>query len=178
MKYVSFLRGVNVGGKALIKMTDLKQSLSQAGFLNVTTYIQSGNIIFESYESDKQKLANHLKNTIDADYNLSIAVALFTDQEWKSVINQAPEWWGKDPKWEHSLLILVADTTTEKVIEAIGALKPDIELVEAGNRVIYQSMSFIEFGKTTTGKLASNPAYKQLTIRNYNTATKLASLLA
>lgn len=59
----------------------------------------------------------------------------------------------------------------------VGELKPDIETIEPGNGVLYQSMSLKMFGRTTTGKLVSNPIYKKITVRNYNTVTKLFSLL-
>lgn len=65
----------------------------------------------------------------------------------------------------------------DETIRAIGELKPDIEAAEPGNCVIYQSMSFKFFGRTTTGKLSSSSIYKKMTVRNYNTATKLLTLL-
>jgi uncharacterized protein (DUF1697 family) len=63
------------------------------------------------------------------------------------------------------------------VVQAIGSLKPDIEAMAPGQGVLYQSMSRELFGRTTTGKLVSSPIYKQMTIRNYNTVTKLLTLL-
>lgn len=65
-KYVAFLRGINVGGNALIKMADLKIALSQSGLNNVRTYIQSGNVIFESSENDKYLLADHISEVIQS----------------------------------------------------------------------------------------------------------------
>ena len=65
----------------------------------------------------------------------------------------------------------------DEAAAAIGELKPDIETIEPGNGVLYQSMSLKIFGRTTTGKLASNPIYKRITVRNNNTVIKLLSLL-
>lgn len=158
-------------------MAELKDSFARAGFRNVQTYIQSGNVVFESPNLDTQKLADQISETVQTDFKLPVAVAVFTAEEWQWIIKQAPAWWGKDPSWKHNLLILTAPVAVSDVLQAIGTLKPNIEAVEAGNGVVYQSMSFQAFGKTTTGKLASNPIYKNMTIRNYNTATKLALLL-
>ncbi len=65
----------------------------------------------------------------------------------------------------------------DEVIAAIGQLKPGIEMIEPGDGVLYQSMSRALFGRTTTGKLASNPIYKRMTVRNYNTSMKLLGLM-
>ena len=56
MKYVALLRGINVGGKKLMKMADVRECLERRGFSHVTTYIQSGNILFESDKADVAKL--------------------------------------------------------------------------------------------------------------------------
>lgn len=174
--YLALLRGVNVGGNAIVKMDELKAILAPE-FSNVRTYIQSGNVIFESIIPSKRTLAERLKARITINFKLDIDVATFTAEEWLGIVADAPSWWGKDPAWKHNLLILTQKMPVEDVVSAIGELKPDIERVEPGNRVVYQSMEFSSFGRTTTGKLASNPIYGSLTVRNYNTVTKLAELL-
>jgi uncharacterized protein (DUF1697 family) len=65
----------------------------------------------------------------------------------------------------------------QQVVADIGDLKPDIEMLIAGEGVLYQSMSLALFGRTTTGKLATKPIYKRMTVRNYNTSMKLLTLL-
>lgn len=57
-QYLALLRGINVGGKNIIKMVDLKASFEEMGFLNVVTYIQSGNVLFQSEDKDKVVLTN------------------------------------------------------------------------------------------------------------------------
>ncbi len=175
--YLGFLRGVNVGGKGLIKMSQLSEALTSAGFTDVRTYIQSGNILFSAARSDMDKLARQIKTVIEQRFKLSVEVVVFSKSQWQGIIGSAPKWWGKDTAWKHNLLILIPPFDTATVVRAIGELKPDIEALEAGDGVIYQSMSFKLFGRTTTGKLAKKAVYKNMTIRNYNTATKLLALL-
>lgn len=175
--YLALLRGVNVGGKSLLKMADLQATLSKDGFQDVSTYIQSGNVLFSSTGTDKKRLADKISKSIEHNFKLSIDVAIFTADEWQEVVKAAPVWWGKDADWKHNLLVITNDIPANEVVTAIGELKPDIEAVAAGKGVVYQSMSLKLFGRTTTGKLASNPIYKKLTVRNYNTSTKLATLL-
>lgn len=177
-KFVAFLRGVNVGGKGLVNMGKLSESLTKAGFSNVRTYIQSGNILFVSDDQNTDSLAQQIKTVIQNQFNLTIEVVVFSKTEWQQIIKAAPECWGKNPDWKHNILILIKPFSMRDVIQSNGELKADIETLIPGDGVLYQSMSLKMFGRTTTGKLASKPIYKKITIRNYNTATKILTLLA
>ena len=166
-----------MGGNAPIKMAELKDALTSAGLADVRTYIQSGNIIFSSSLTDDESLQSMVGSTIRKRFGHKVDVAVFNRDEWKKIVESAPDWWGVDPEWKHNLLIMIKPYDMKEVIAAIGELKPDIEAIQPGDGVVYQSMSKKLFGRTTTGKLASNPVYKKMTVRNYNTATKLLSLL-
>ncbi len=176
MQYVAFLRGINVGGNALIKMADLRDVLS-ADLQNVRTYIQSGNVLFEADSSDKKQLARMFSDSINKHFKLKVEGAIFTSAEWRKVIAAAPDWWGKDTTWKHNILIMIEPFNMADVVEAYGELKPEIEALKPGVGVLYQSLSFDKFGRTTGGKLASNPIYKKMTVRNFNTANKILNLL-
>ena len=176
MRYLALLRGINVGGNALIKMTELKVALEKDGLLNTSTYIQSGNVFFDTDIKDEDSIISLIESCIKKNFSLDIPVAIFSHKEWKIIINNAPEWWGKDDAWKHNLLTLIKPYDMKHVIESIGELKPDIERLEPGDGVLYQSMSRDLFGVTTTGKLPKSPIYKRMTVRNFNTSTKLLKL--
>jgi uncharacterized protein (DUF1697 family) len=108
---------------------------------------------------------------------LNVAVVVKTKQEWQDIIENAPAWWGHSTEFKHNLLVLLHSYSADEIMQAIGTLKPDIEMAEAGNGVIYQSISINNFGRTNSGKIASNPIYKHMTIRNFNTSIKLQKLL-
>lgn len=174
--YLAFLRGVNVGGNGMIKMSDLQVALSKDGLDDVRTYIQSGNVIFSSEESDSDKLAARIKSLIQQEFKLTVDVAVFSAAQWQQVIESAPKWWGADKAWKHNILILIKPFEMREIMADIGDLKPEIEAVKPGDNVIYQSISWDKFGRASSGKLASKPSYKKMTIRNFNTATKLLNL--
>ena len=176
-QYLALLRGINVGGKALIKMADLKAALEHKGFEDVRTYIQSGNVLFTSDKHDKETLAVIIHDALKDHFNLDIDVVVLSAKEWNEIIESAPSWWGHDNTRKHNLVIMIPPYDMNQTMAAIGELKPDIESAEAGNGVVYQSISLEFFGRTTSGKLAANPIYKHMTIRNYNTAQKLNTLL-
>jgi uncharacterized protein (DUF1697 family) len=177
--YLAFLRGINVGGNSLIKMADLRACLDKAGFSEVTTYIQSGNVILSSKETDKKAVARKVALAIKQSFGLNILVAMFTKDEWLNVIESAPSWWGKDDLYKHNILICVKPDETQAIVSQIGELRPEVESLKAGEGVLYQSILISAIGKGVTGnKLIANSVYSSLTVRNYNTATKLANLLS
>ena len=173
MRYLALLRGINVGGNTLIRMPQLKECFENLGFEDVSTYIQSGNVIFSSDETDKMKLSKKIETAITESFTHNVRVVIFSHDEWKAVVENAPQQWGQDESYKYNLLVLLPPMTATKALEENGEIKPAIEFAEAGEGVIYQGMSWKDYGKTTYGRIAGKPIYKQMTIRNYNTATKL-----
>jgi len=177
MRYLALLRGINVGGNTLIRMPALKECFEGLGFSDVRTYIQSGNVIFSSDEKNKTKLAQKIEAAIAKTFSHQIRVVIFTHAEWKAIVESAPKQWGSDELYSHNLLVLLPPVTAVEALEATGELKPAIEFAVGGKGVIYQGMSKADRGKTTFAKVIGKPIYKQITIRNYNTATKLLKLM-
>lgn len=177
MRYLALLRGINVGGNTLIKMAELKVCFEELGFSDVRTYINSGNVIFSSDETDKLKLARKLELAIKKTFSHDLRVVVFTHPEWKAVIKNAPKQWGNDETYSHNLLVLLPPVTAKEAVQASGEIKPDIEFAVAGVGVIYQGMSIKDRGKTNYAKIVGKPIYKQITIRNYNTSAKLLKLM-
>ncbi|MDL2363017.1 MAG: DUF1697 domain-containing protein [Patescibacteria group bacterium] len=177
MKYLALLRGINVGGNNLIPMPALRESLTTAGLKNVQTYIQSGNIIFSSDSRDAVALSGLVHETIAHTFGKHIDVVVLSADAWHKIIAVAPKAWGLDPEWKHNLLVLLNPDLVQQVVDSIGAIIPNIELLKPGEGILYQSVSFADYGKSATSKLAKNPFYKKMTIRNYNTAAKLNQLL-
>src|SRR4051812_33702215 len=97
--YLALLRGVNVGGKSILSMPLLRETMAKSGFGNVRTYIQSGNIIFESKDKDTLKIAEQIKLVIQKEFKLNVDVVVYSKYEWKSIVDAAPKSWGKDPEW-------------------------------------------------------------------------------
>jgi len=90
MKYVAFLRGINVGGKNKVKMETLREVCSSLGFENVKTYINSGNVIFETAKMSDKKLAAQIESAIEKEFALKIKVMVRTFEEIKDIIENNP----------------------------------------------------------------------------------------
>lgn len=177
MRYVALLRGVNVGGKSLVKMADLKAAVEAAGFTDVSTYINSGNVLFSSDETDKLKLAKAITKIIDTTFGLDVKTVIFSSDDVATVIQQMPKGWGGDLGWKYNTLFLIPPYDIDEIVAEVGELKPEIEILAKGEGVLYQGLEFKMYGRTRTGKLAAMRCYQQMTIRNYNTTMKLHALL-
>ncbi len=176
MIYISFLRGINVGGNNMIKMADLKQALSDAGLEKVTTYIQSGNVLFESDETDKAKLASQIESTIANSFGLEVTAMVLTATELESIATNTPKGWLEHDDWKYNYVFLMPPFEIDEIIAGIGPLKPDIESMTVGDGILYQAMHIKSFGRTAAGKIAGKPVYKFMTFRNHNTVSKLVAL--
>lgn len=90
MKYIALLRGINVSGQKLIKMAELRVQLEEVGLQNVQTYIQSGNVVFESNEEDVLKLEQIIANKIKADYDFEVPVMVKDADDLKKAQKNNP----------------------------------------------------------------------------------------
>lgn len=88
--YIALLRGINVSGHKIIKMQLLRDVLLQIGFHNVSTYIQSGNVIFQTNLLDKKIIENEIASCIQKHFGHEVPVIVITPEELKSVIERNP----------------------------------------------------------------------------------------
>lgn len=166
-----------MGGKAPIKMAELKTCFEQAGFTNVRTYINSGNVLFETSGKTTTALAAGIEVCIKEQFSLPVRVVVIDQPSYVAMIESAPAGYGEKEGWKYNVLFLIPPYDIDEIVSDIGELKPDIESMRIGDGVIFQELLFTSFGKTTGGKLASRSSYQKMTIRNWNTARKLRSLL-
>src|SRR5829696_4816677 len=97
--FVALLRGVNVGGNNMISMSALKKSFEEMGFTGVSTYINSGNIIFKSKEADARKLERKIEQMLLRDYELDSKVVVRSFSEMEKLVQSLPRNWKGDSEW-------------------------------------------------------------------------------
>ena len=175
--YVALLRGVNVGGNAKVPMAGLKVCFEDLGFTGVKTFINSGNVIFKADKTSENTLLEQIEACLEKKFGWKIDVVVYGHDRYAKIVKSAPKDWGKDQTWKHNALFMLPPYDIKKVLADIGELKPDIELLAAGDGAVFQSVSWADFGKSRSGKLAGMPIYKRMTVRNYNTTTKLLDLM-
>ncbi|MDF1837247.1 MAG: DUF1697 domain-containing protein [Planctomycetota bacterium] len=88
--YIAWLRGINVGGKNLLPMKELKLTLSEMGLKDVRTHIQSGNVVFESTRRSTATLAKQVSAAIEAGHGMKIPVQVMTRAELQEAFDASP----------------------------------------------------------------------------------------
>lgn len=176
MKFIALLRGINVGGNNKVPMSDLRLVFESLGFENIQTYINSGNVIFDSTKTDKTELVKVCEEAIKKKFGFSVVCSIIAATELHSALNEAPSWWGKDDSSKHNAIFVIAPATAADIINEVGEAKPEYEKVAAVEPIVFWSAPLETFGRTRYSKIVGTKSYASVTIRNANTAKKLAEL--
>ncbi len=175
-KYIALLRGINVGGKNKISMPLLRIAFEEIGFLDVVTYINSGNVIFSSDIQDKNELIRKCESLIADKLMLNIPVTIISANDLSETLNNAPEWWDIDKESINYAIFVIPPASVEEVFAGVGEAKPEYEKVAHYDNVIFWSAPLKTFSKTRWSKIASSSVNNNVTIRNANTVNKLLLL--
>lgn len=177
-RYAALLRGINVGGNNIIKMSELKLCFESLGFLDVSTYINSGNVLFSSAKNTtKKSLAGILEKKILDYYKLPIKVVVVTAKDMIDIVKNAPRGFGSRPEdFRYDVMFLKPPLKAEEAVKDLP-LKEEVDRAWAGRGVIYFSRVAAKASQSRMPRIVLLPIYKSVTIRNWNTATKLSSLL-
>lgn len=173
MKYLALLRGINVGGKNAVSMTKLKEVLEQHGNKNVKTYINSGNILFES-ERNKKELEKEVEALLKKEF-FPIDIVVLSNKDMQQIVEKVPHSWHKEDLRKYIAFLKSPATPDEMIKET--QLKEGVDFVDKGPGVVYMSTKMEGITKTHFPKLATKPIYKKITMRNMNTVEKLFSLM-
>lgn len=176
IKYVALLRGINVGGNSIIKMAALKICFEKCGYKNVKTFIQSGNVIFESDEKSAEKIVQKLESNIVKTFNVQSRVVLRTIRQIKKVVGEIPAEWKKQKNLRCYVAFIKEPMTAAEASKEVE-LKKGVDFMKVGDGVLYLTSIFSQRTKSSFTKLASKKIYKEMTIRNYNTTQKLLKLM-
>jgi uncharacterized protein (DUF1697 family) len=174
--YVALLRGINVGGNNMISMKSLKVSFEELGFNDVATYINSGNILFKSKQSDARKLETQIEKMLVAEYRLGCKVVIRSGEEMAGLVKRLPKHWTGDKDWRYNVIFLRHTIDSKDILKALNA-KPDIEQVTYVPGTLLWSAHVKDLTRTVMVKLASHKLFQEMTVRNLNTTKKLHELM-
>lgn len=176
MVYVALLRGINVGGKNKVEMSRLRATFASVGMTDVSTYINSGNVVFKSTSRKKAELEGKLEKAIERDFGFSIKVLLRDLAAMRRLIKALPTKWTNDSNMRCDVLFLWKDYDKPGVLKDLR-IKPDLEdVVYVPGAIIWRIDSS---NQTRSGllRVMGTDLYRGLTIRNCNTVRKLAELM-
>jgi uncharacterized protein (DUF1697 family) len=175
-KYVAFLRGINVGGKNVIKMEALREAFVKMGFSSVTSYIQSGNVIFETDISDKLEIEKKVESSLKERFKYDARVIVRSSEDMENTVKNIPAIF-QNPEWKHNVIFL-GDTLDSPEVLKKFELKEGIEETNYVKGVLFWSAEMKSIGRSTMLKLSTKKEYKEMTVRNVNTTRKILELMS
>ena len=172
MKYVALLRGINVGGNRTVPMTDLRQVFAGLGFSGISTYINSGNVIFSSSQVPD---AAQIEAALKRHFGFTIGTLVLSQVKLASVISAIPSKWANDTAQKSDIAFLFDDADSPDIVKRVG-YRSEIETFIYVPGALIMNISRTNQPKGSLLKLVGTPLYRQMTIRNINTVHKLADL--
>jgi uncharacterized protein (DUF1697 family) len=175
--YVALLRGINVGGKNRITMPALKACFEANAFEDVVTYIQSGNVLFTSPETRATELTRRIEAMLSAKFGYQATVVVRNRKQMHGIVEHAPKGFGAEPtKYRYDVFFLKAPLTARVAMKSVPT-NPGVDEVHAGTGVLYFSRLIAKAAQSRLSKIISSPIYPSVTIRNWNTTTKLLHMM-
>jgi uncharacterized protein (DUF1697 family) len=177
MRYVALLRGINVGGKSIVRMADLKECVEGLGYEDVSTFIASGNVLFGTAKRDGAKLESSLERALETQFELPITVVVRSRAEFARIVKAIPADWIGDASLRVNVAFLRRKRDGRTLARELQPREGVDELVATKAALIWSTR---RDALTRSGmqKLIQSTSYRDMTVRNLNTTLKLNELLA
>ncbi len=174
--YVALLRGINVGGKNSVSMADLKADFEALNFTNVRSYINSGNLLFQSAIADPAVLERLIEVAIARHFSVPIKVMVRSAAAIATIISHLPESWQHPADKRCNVIFLSRSIDTPMIVNEFHP-KPLIEELHYVPGALLWSANLDTLTRSTMLKVSSSPLYANMTIRGLNTTRRLHALL-
>lgn len=172
MKYVALLRGINVGTTKRIEMKKLKAMFEKNGFENVSTYINSGNVLFESTKK-KQMIHDEIKLNLHNKFGFDIPILIKTIKELQQIVDKIPTTWVNDETQRTDVAYLFDTVDSIEIISKLPFQKEYID-VRYTKGALFWNVLRNNYNKSHLNKLIGHELYQYMTVRNINTARYLS----
>lgn len=172
-KFVAFLRGINVGGNKKVEMSKLKKVFESLGFVNVSTYINSGNVIFQSSRKD----FSQIEIALEKSFGFEIKVIIRDVENIQKICEALSHEFQNDKEQKTDILFLWDEFDKKSTINLIEA-NPKVDNLQYISGAIIWSVQRSDYAKSGMKDFVGTKVYKNMTARNVNTVRKLAELMS
>ncbi|MDC7219807.1 MAG: DUF1697 domain-containing protein [Spirochaetales bacterium] len=172
MRYVALLRGINVGGKRKVEMVRLRGLMEKSGYLHVETYLNSGNVLFDSEES-QDKLQGEIPLLLEKEFLFPIPALIKSLDEMRTVDAAIPEEWQNNKEQKTDVAYLFPGLDSHTVVRGLPWKEEYINIRLLPGAIIW-NIERSNLNKSQLSKIVSQKVYQSMTVRNVNTARKLA----
>lgn len=175
--YIAFLRGINVGGNHKLPMSDLKNVLSDMGCTNIITLLNSGNVIFESSEKDKDLIEAEISKRLENEFGFPVPTIVRTEEEVKSLYESDP----------FANIELTKDirqyVSFQKVASKSDLVIPwqsddsSFQILSDADGIIVSVLDLSKTGTPNAMKIVEEKYGKNITTRNWKTISRIIKKL-
>ena len=173
MRYVGFLRGINVGGNHKLPMSELKNCLKEIGLENIKTLLNSGNFLFETKQKNLKSLESKIETHLEEIFKFPVPTILVARDEIKNLINEKPFQKIKIHNDIRLYISFLKEESKVKIDLPYYSTDKTFQIISVQNRII-SSVLDLSITKTPKGMEELEKIFgKNITTRNWNTILKL-----
>lgn len=176
MKYINLLRGINVGGNHKVDMKLLKQLFESLGLYQVVTYLNTGNVLFET-EVSKDVLFNQISSMLSENFEFEIPFLIKTKEEIENILCEIPSDWENDNSQKTDVAFLFRDVDSQEILDELPLDRKFIRVKYIKGAIIW-NVSRQNQNKSKLAKIIATKFYKKMTVRNINTVRIIGEMLA
>jgi uncharacterized protein (DUF1697 family) len=174
--YVALLRGINVGGKNIIKMTDVRVCFEKAGFSDVVTFIQSGNVLFAADELNPAKLTAKVEQALSATFRYASRVVVRSHKRMQETVRNAPSGFGQSDAYRYNVIFLKEPLKASEALKVVST-KEGVDEATGKDGALYFATLKAKAASSHLPRIVGTAIYRNMTIRNWNTTAKLLALM-
>ena len=157
MTYVAFLRGINVGGNAIVSMAAIKEALVAVGMLDVRTYINSGNVIFSTLATDAQGLTARIEKALEQRTGMAIRVLVMDHKALKKLVDAIPRNWVDDKTMRTYVLLLWREIDGPKILDRLP-VRPGVDDLKYTRGAVIWRVDRENVGRSGMSKISARPS--------------------
>jgi len=176
LKYVALLRGINVGKSTRVPMKTLRQLLEGLGLSNVVTYLNSGNVVFES-ELGAPELTQLIEDELEQAVGAKVPTLVKTSAEIIEIAESIPSEWGNNDREQTYVAYLFSDVAKPSLVSELPVKREFMNIFYAHEAIVW-NIKRENYNRSQITKIVGHSSYARMTTRNVNTARKLAALCA
>jgi uncharacterized protein (DUF1697 family) len=159
-------------------MAALRASFEEMGLADVTTYIQSGNVVFSAPRSDRTRLERRIEDALSKRFKYQARVIVVAHEMLQRIVQEAPKGFGGRPdRYRYDVIFLKPPLTPREALKVVD-VRDGVDEASAGSHVLYFSRLISRATQSRLSRIVQKPEYQFMTIRNWNTTANLLALTA
>lgn len=174
-KLITFLRGINVSGKNKVEMAQLKNLFVQNGFSDVKTFLNSGNISFESKQTEITIVNLQIEKMLKANFDFEIPFFTIEKSELEELFIHKPDFVNENDKtFYDNIIFIIQPATVQQVLQELGTPDASLDKIQVYKNAIFWSFDRLKYQKSPWWKnTATTEISKFITIRTFGTVQKI-----